>query len=478
MEISKLLKQDWIITFCIIILLTVGTMTIYSATYTAQTLVEGQGAINRQLIFIIIGVLIYYVISIKDYSWLQYPVVQIILYTGIIFLLVYLLVFGEEVRNTNRWIEVGFARIQPSEYAKIILILINAAIIAYFSEYKKDQKNVAKTSWSFFEYLPILKKFFNQVTERFPLAIPILLIILANGLVFLLVNAQPALGNGIIILILCITIFYISSKQKSKVIVFTLLTVLSANIIGGYFRLDSIFTSLQLGSLAFINTDIFILIASIATSAFFVITTRLPNILVIAALLLGLGFEIGREYAWDHYLEPYQKERVQTFFNPEVDPRGSGYQVRNSKIAIGSGRVFGKGFLHGTQSKLKYLPEAHNDFIFATFAEEFGFIGATLLLIVYGILILRITHIGFVSDSTFGFYISIGVAVMLVIHIFINIGMNVGIMPVTGIPLPLVSFGGSSIMVNMISLGLVQSVLIHRNPIDSGHKMMLLLRDS
>jgi len=163
------------------------------------------------------------------------------------------------------------------------------------------------------------------------------------------------------------------------------------------------------------------------------------------------------------FLKPYQKLRILTFFNPERDPLGAGYQIIQSKIAVGSGGIFGKGFLKGSQSYLDYLPEKHTDFVFTLFSEEFGFIGSALLLLIYVLIIIRIMSAGRNSRSNFAklFCYSFGVAFF--IYVIVNMSMVLGLLPIVGAPLPIMSYGGSSMLSIMFGLGLVMSCNIHKN---------------
>ncbi len=159
-----------------------------------------------------------------------------------------------------------------------------------------------------------------------------------------------------------------------------------------------------------------------------------------------------------HYLRPYQKERLMVFINPNIDPMGAGYTIIQSKIAIGSGSFFGKGWLAGTQSQLHFLPESHTDFIFATFAEEWGLLGCVLLLVLYYLLIREGFAIAGRTHEYFGKLLAVGISLMLAIQVFINIAMNLGLAPVVGIPLPLFSYGGSSVFMTFIALGILVNI--------------------
>jgi len=161
------------------------------------------------------------------------------------------------------------------------------------------------------------------------------------------------------------------------------------------------------------------------------------------------------------FLKPYQKLRVLTFLNPDRDPLGAGYQIIQSKIAVGSGGIFGKGFLKGTQSYLEFLPEKHTDFIFTLFSEEFGFFGSIILLLIYAVIIYRIIKIGSISRSYFAKLFCYSFGTSIFVYIVINMSMVLGMLPIVGSPLPIMSYGGSSMLATMIGLGIVMSAKIH-----------------
>ena len=162
------------------------------------------------------------------------------------------------------------------------------------------------------------------------------------------------------------------------------------------------------------------------------------------------------------FLKPYQKSRILTFFNPERDPLGAGYQILQSKIAVGSGGIFGKGFLLGSQSYLDYLPEKHTDFIFTLFSEEFGFVGSIILLIIYALIIYRITSIGNQSRNNFARLFCFGFAAAFFVYVTVNMAMVLGLLPIVGAPLPIMSYGGSSMLSIMIGLGIVMSCKVYQ----------------
>ena len=190
-------------------------------------------------------------------------------------------------------------------------------------------------------------------------------------------------------------------------------------------------------------------------------TARLSWKYIIPACAAGIA---SLPFIYKYVLDEYQQKRIQVFFNPDLDPLNRGYNVIQSKIAVGSGQLWGKGYLEGTQNQMGYLPTKSTDFIFSVIAEEWGFIGAALLVIALFVLIYRCYKVALKADNSYGRYICVGVAAMFLFHVFENVGMCIGLMPVTGIPLPLISYGGSSMLTSCIAIGMVLSVNYHNKP--------------
>jgi len=199
-----------------------------------------------------------------------------------------------------------------------------------------------------------------------------------------------------------------------------------------------------------------LLVAAIATMFLFVkIQTR---VLVATALIIVIALPI----AWKFGFKEYQKNRILTFLDPNRDPRGAGYNSIQSKIAVGSGKLFGKGFRKGTQGQLEFLPERHTDFIFSVLSEEHGFVGSVTTLSLFGLLFLMGVRIASQAKDKFGVLLVVGIMSILFWHMFINVGMTTGLLPIVGIPLPLISYGGSSLLTTMLSLGIVSSISLRR----------------
>ncbi len=358
-----LLNFDWGLLATVLLVAAMGLANLYSATYS-----PGAGASSyfiKQLTYYLMGAALILIIISVDYRvllTLNYPI-----YTTIILLLCIALFFGDSVANTQRWIDLGFFRLQPSEPAKLALV-INLA--SYY--YRKDTG----------------KGFTMQ-----ELAAPILL----TALPFILILKQPDLG-----------------------------------------------TALMLGAV-FVSMTLFVKL-------------KLRTIIVLVSSLFSL-IPIG----WFYVLKPYQKQRIFTLFNPELDPHGSGYHIIQSKIAVGSGLLSGKGFLQGTQVHLNFLPERHTDFAFSVWAEEWGFIGSIFFLACYIFLILLALKIAGSARDKFGVLLCFGIVSLLFWQAFINLGMLLGLLPVVGMPLPFFSYGGSSLLTTLIGLGILFNIGMRRH---------------
>jgi len=198
-------------------------------------------------------------------------------------------------------------------------------------------------------------------------------------------------------------------------------------------------------------------LAAVAITMILFVGVRWRYLAILALTVIPLVVPV-----WEHLLKPYQKRRILIFFSPDLDPLGAGYHIRQSKIAIGSGMLWGKGFLNGTQNKLHFLPEKHTDFIFSVWAEEWGFVGCAVLILLFCALVFLTLRVAARSRDRFGSLIVIGMSALILWQAFINIGMVIGVLPVVGVTLPFVSYGGSSLVTLCLAIGLIENVSMRR----------------
>ncbi len=353
---------DWVLLALVLLLSVISVLEIYSATLHTKFV----GFHKSQILFLLVGLAIMFIMSLIDYHLLLDAAHWA--YGVSLASLVAVLLFGTKVLGGRRWIRLpGHIHFQPSEWVKLVLIL---AVARYFTTlYGRD------LTW------PDIFKAFALV-----------------GVPMLLVLKQPDLGTSL-----------------------TYSPILLCGLFLGGIRLRQ-------GLILF----------------------------VAGAVLVGGAWYSGK------VLKPYQKARLTSFVNPDNDPKGSGYQIRQSLIAVGSGGIWGKGATKGTQTQGDFLPIPYTDFIFAAFAEEHGFVGAVLVLLLYFLVLMRLIQNAQTAADLPGAFIVMGVVSVLVFQIAVNVGMVVGLMPVTGIPLPLMSYGGSSVLYTFMALGMVMNVRMGR----------------
>ena len=356
---------DFTLLWATLAIILYGCAMIYSASSGGAL---GAGYVEKQVIWAVLGLIGAAVVASIDHS--VYHRYAGKLYVVTILVLLAVLVVGDSSKGAQRWIGVGWFRIQPSEFAKIALIIG----LAIFFTHRLDRIRSFKT---FIESLAYL-------------AVPMLLIF-----------KQPDLGTSLVLIAVWATMAFV------------------------------------------VGTDIRNLLLFFATGV---------------VLALAVWYTPG-------ILKDYQRNRVITFVNPAADPLGSGYHVNQSRIAVGSGQLLGKGFMKGTQRQLRFIPEQHTDFIFTVVAEELGFVGAVSLVFLYFVMIWRALNIMSVTEDPTGRAIAAGVVGMFLFHSFVNIAMTLGMMPVTGVPLPMFSYGGSSLMANMLAVGLLEGVSMRRHKI-------------
>ncbi|MBF0385699.1 MAG: rod shape-determining protein RodA [Candidatus Omnitrophica bacterium] len=361
-------RNNWIkIWFYVLAIIVFGLAALYSASY--ENIRVSRQVFFDQLHFCLLGIFLMFFLGRIDYR--KFYDAAYIFYFINLLLLLFVLFSGRHILGARRWIEVGVLNFQPSEIAKLSLILVLAR---YFTSRK-----------------PFL--IFSVFSMIRGICIDFLVPLFITGVYMLLIYAQPDLGTALLLFGVLFAMLFVSGIDGRYI---------------GFFSL-----------------------------------------LFSAAILLCFFWEPLS----DHVLKPYQKDRLLVFLNPNRDPLGAGYTIIQSKIAVGSGQIFGKGWLSGTQNQLNFLPERHTDFIFSVIGEEWGLIGALILLFLYLRLILVCLNIAENIRERFGILLSSGITAILALQVVINIGMVIGLFPIVGITLPLVSYGRSSFLVFMIFMG-------------------------
>ncbi len=360
----RLLKNfDWVLMLATFLLLGFSFAIIYSTTFS----MAGGSEALQQIIFAGVGLVCLILMARADYR--MFKKLSGILYLLTIIMLVATYLLGHNALGATRWINVFGFQFQPSELAKVFMIIVMAK---FFSE-NVDQMHQPKVFLKSVVYI---------------------------GIPTALVAIQPDLGTALTFAIIWGAMLLVSNIKKRYV----------AGTVG-----------------------------------------------IIGLVMIPV---------YNFLLHPYQKTRILSFLNPTADPMGSGWNVNQAIIAIGSGQFWGRGLGHGPQSQLNFLPFEHTDFVFASLAEEMGFVGAFAVILLFGAILYRAIRIAMLSRDYFGMFLATGIFAMLFFHIFINIGMNLGIVPVTGIPLPLVSYGGTSVVITLFSIGILESIYIRYKKID------------
>jgi len=449
--LTKFKNQDWLITIILGIFAFISLILIFSTTFDAQNLQQGQGTIYRQILFLIIGFSVYFFITTIDLSWLKQKNIIILIYLIILASLVFVIFFGQTRANTQRWIFLGPLSFQPAEFAKISLVIVTSYLLCLTEEIASVKTKLSK--W-----------YQNPLFRRIGLSVGLALIYA------ILIYLQPSLGNALILLLTWSSLIFLVVPFSYKSIL-----AISIGIVGvaGYYKLSVFQKIAQLSYLSDTEWKIFIIFSlGIIFFSLFKLF-KINKLLLISIFLLVIMLTPLAEFGWTHVIKDYHRQRIISYIQGSTqDPLNKGYQVRQSVIAIGSGRITGRGYLQGSQSSLKVLPFAHTDFIFAALAEQFGFVGVMLMFILYGLLGYRIYRVFLISTDQFSKLLTLGSLSILIINLFVNTAMNMGLIPVTGVPLPLISYGGSSVLVIMISMGLVQMAYISIKPQDYSKKLV------
>ena len=410
----KRIKADPYLLIPSILISFIGVVTLLSTTIDSNGLFGDISIVKKQVIFLLIGFIIYFLISLFDASLFKYIQVIVPIYVLTLILLICVYLFGPVINNVQRWLVIGGVQLQPSEIAKVTVILTTACIFSFKGKYNQ---------WILF-----------------------LISFLAVLPIFLLVYFEPAGSMSLLILLIWFLVAFtgLSNQLRNSIALFIAALV-----------------AISIFLVSFSGNWLYILIGVAgAIIAIFVFYFRDSwRIIVSVSFCIGVLLGLVSMFLYNDGLKDYQRKRIEAFLNPAQNTQDIGFNVNQARIAIGSGQILGKGFGNGTQSKRDFLPEHQTDFIFASFAEEFGLVGSLFLLTLYGIIIIRILMTAISSGDIFSSMILVGIAMKILFEVFINIGTNLGVIPATGIPLPLMSAGGTITIMTLLSLGIVQSII-------------------
>lgn len=400
-------RFDILLALSTAILITIGVLAIFSATYGNTSSHEFY---MKQLYFALFGFALMIGISFVPPQYLSKA--SYLLYLGTIGLLIAVLIFGRTIKGNKSWFYIGGFGIQPSEIAKFTTIL---CLANYLSSGSEDSRDINKP-WEFIKASAIV-------------LVP-----------FLLILKQPDTGTSLVFLSFLIPVFFWAGLSP-----YFLVALISFGVIA---------FAAFFGSTYFIVAIVIVALSLLLFKRNYIISG------IIVAVNIAVGFSVPKVFS---KLQPYQQKRIMAVFDPMTDPLGTGYNVIQSKVAIGSGGIWGKGFLAGTQTQLKFIPEQWTDFIFCMIGEEFGFIGALVLLTLYVVIIYKLISNAYVTRNSFLSISCVGFASIILFHLVINVGMTIGLMPVIGIPLPLMSYGISSLLSFLVMLGIGMSAYRNRN---------------
>ena len=414
-DLRRKYRLDFSLLLAALALWVVGIFLVYSATHFH----EGgalAGIYRQQVVWVVMALLIVFIVVSVPSRWIFKS--AYLIYGISLALLAFAVVAGVMTKGAERWVVIGGFRIQPSEFAKIGLLL---ALARYLSE-----KTVSLYKLSSF-------------------IVPGILILVP----FVLVLQQPDLGTALVFCAMALPMFYWSNLTLLDV--FYIISPLISLLLSAIPLLISYSTGD--GSWGVSET--------IPWGIFFIVVlailyfTRSPVFIWVGVIVGNIFTSTIVTVLWGSILKDYQKARITSFMNPQADPFGAGYQVIQSQIAVGSGNVVGKGYLQGTQSRLSFLPEQHTDFIFSILGEQFGIVGCSFVILLFLFLIIRGLMITRNCRNRFINLLAVGASAILCFHVFVNIAMTIGLMPVTGLPLPFLSYGGSFTVTVAVLVGLM-----------------------
>ncbi len=394
---------DYGVVLIYLVLVVLGWMNIYSAVYseTHSSIFNLSRDYGKQLLWIVTSLFLVCVIFMLDYK--LFPAFAYFAYGAVILLLVLVLFTGTVVAGSRSWFQIGGFALQPSEFAKFATAL---ALARFMGSHNFN---------------------FNSLKNK---VIPLVLI----GMPAILIVLQGDVGSALVFS--AFVIMFYREGLSGKLLISGVILV-----------------ALFLVTLLFGELPVIIAVTVIAaTLIYFIKRSRRNIMLVVAALLLAVATIHAIDYAFHRLLQPHQQARINVLLGKEADLHGAGYNVHQSKIAIGSGGLTGKGFLQGTQTKFSFVPEQSTDFIFCTIGEEWGFLGSTVVIALFVTLFIRLIRLAERQRSKFSRIFGYGVTSVLFFHFAVNVGMTIGLVPVIGIPLPFLSYGGSSLWAFTIML--------------------------
>ena len=433
MRLRNLIEIDYLLLLPVVILIIIGILFIYSSGITTEG-IQISNEYIKQMIWASAGLLVTIVLSMINYR--RFYNISVYIYLFSLLPLLYTLLFGHVIYNASRWLRIGSFGLQMSEFVKISVIILLARYLA------DTDRN--KNSFS---------RFFISCVIVF---IPMLIVLL-----------QPDLGTALVYTAILITMIFLAGVSMRYVAfmiscialtgVFLVLPLWQTYIFRKSIPFLALLTNIRI---ILIVVLFFVLIALIAIFGYLKFKKRYFFWLVFSSMIVIIS--LGASYVARIVLKNYQIMRLIVFLDPNVDPRGAGWNIIQSVTAIGAGGITGRGYLQGTQSQYRFLPEQSTDFIFSIFSEEAGFIGGLIVFALFMIIINRLLFTMKIATDPFAKYVCAGLAGMIGFHFIINIGMTMGIIPITGLPLLFMSYGGSSIMSSMIGIGLALSIYVRR----------------
>jgi rod shape determining protein RodA len=399
--LNRSIKFDWMFITLTLALMSVGVALVYSATIAEDTSVV-ELFWFKQIVYFIFGSVFAAALVFVRIDWLKRAAIPCYV-LALVLLVVVLFFAGDVVKGAGRWIDFGIFKLQPSEFAKIAYLLT-------FSYW------LSKHPVSLYKMKTFVVPFFLFIVP------------------FALVLKQPDLSTALVFIAVTMVGFFFAGLTLTDM----------------FLIVSPVFSVLFSHSQALVFEILWGLLICVVVFALF--RRKLPKVLTAIILMANIFAGYASSMAWN-MLEPHQQKRVNTFLDPMSDPLGDGYQVLQSLTAIGSGGLIGKGFGNGSQTNLAFLPEEHTDFIFSVLGEQFGFLGCAFVLVLYALFLWRATSISRQSSDPFVTLMVMGASTIFLFHIIVNIAMTIGLMPVTGLPLPFLSYGGSFALTCMVLVG-------------------------